>query len=483
MQERLSRNRHSERKIYVITSAQAEGEVDKMRGQRKGGVHYNLLNGLEKYCKEYNAELMILTMNGKNASKEQRNKDRTDHNLASMLEGRLYNQNDIYFPYERNIKLNSNVTVSDIIVPPQNVDPATGRERFVQEETTLIYAHSKQRLKSIPCGNSKLPKLLITTGAITHPNYNEDNDKGDVAAKEHAYGAAVVEIIDNKYFNVRFMRAQKDGQFIDMGLKFNGNEKPKQTKVEALVLGDIHLGDHDSNTMQANYEMIDFFKPRRLFLHDFLNGHSVNPHERGNLLTRVSEYEKGRLSIEIELKNAYAELIKISKAVGKKNEINVVASNHCFFLDRYLEGGYFINEPWNTRLALKLAPAVIEGKDPVEIGIRMMGKVPSNVHFLKLKEDDKIWGWQLASHGHKGISGAKGSIKSRENRNGKSITAHTHAPEILRNTVIVGTSTKLELPYTEGGANAWMAANAVLYEGGLVQLIPIINGKWKGYNR
>ena len=57
---------------------------------------------------------------------------------------------------------------------------------------------------------------------------------------------------------------------------------------------------------------------------------------------------------------------------------------------------------------------MLEGKDPVEYGIKMMGGLPSNVNFLSLRDDYKVRGWQLASHGHKGISGARGSIRSRE---------------------------------------------------------------------
>ena len=103
-----------------------------------------------------------------------------------------------------------------------------------------------------------------------------------------------------------------------------------------------------------------------------------------------------------------------------------------------------------------------------------------NIDFLDLQTDFKRWGCQLASHGHRGNSGArKASALSRELAHGKSITGHTHAPEILRDTYIVGTSTRLNLPYTDGSATSWMSANAVLYEGGLVQLVPVINGKWK----
>ena len=224
--------------------------------------------------------------------------------------------------------------------------------------------------------------------------------------------------------------------------------------------------------------MIDYFKPKRLFIHDLVNGHSVNPHEKNNLLKRTMDYEDGRLSIEEEFKVVHKELNRLAKRM-KQGEVNIVYSNHPFFIDRYLESGQFLKEPWNAKIAIKLANAMLEGKNPVEYGIKMMGDVPSNVNFLNLRDDYKVWGWQLGSHGHKGISGAGGSVRSREIGFGKSITGHTHAPEILRNTYIVGTSTRLDLPYTDGGMSRWLAANAVLYESGIVQLLPIINGKWK----
>jgi hypothetical protein len=189
-------------------------------------------------------------------------------------------------------------------------------------------------------------------------------------------------------------------------------------------------------------------------------------------------FEEGRLDLEQELKDCRDEICRLGKAMGKR-EVNIVASNHPFFVDRYLEEGDFMKDPWNARIASQLVQAVMDDKDPVEVGIRMMGKLPSNVNFLKLGEDYKVWGWQLASHGHKGISGARGSVNSRELGHGKSITGHTHSPIILRDTLIVGTSTDLDLDYTKGQGSAWMAANAVVYDGGLVQLLPIIEGKWK----
>ena len=461
------------KKVYVISSIQAmptEKNLEKYGGDwNKGAPHLNLISGLEKYCKINDAELILLTMNGMDATERRLNSYFQKHELAKQ----------VYSPEQRNFKLNKNCIVSDMIVPPQNVDPATGRDRHVQGDQTTIYAHPKQRFKSVAAGNGRFPKLLITTGACTYPNYNQTNHRGDLAKREHSYGAVIVEIINDELFNVRHIRSHKNGKFIDMGHVYNGSKLEKRkANVEALVLGDIHLGDEDPVTVLANDEMIRYFKPKRLFLHDFLNGHSVNHHERHNLMTRTIAYEQGRLSIEEELRMANREINRLGR-IMKKGEVNVIYSNHGFFLDRYLESGTFVNEPWNAKIAVKLADAMLDGENPVEKGIKMMGAVPSNVKFLKLRDDYKVWGWQLASHGHKGISGARGSIRSREVGHGKSITGHTHAPEVLRKTIIVGTSTKLDLPYTEGSMSRWLPANAVLYEGGLVQLLPIVNGKWK----
>ncbi len=459
--------------IYVITAAQAvqserNGErysdiETSAQGSERGAPNKNLIKGLERYCKDNGAELNIIRMSGMNNSERE---------LHSFFQDR----EDVHDHHNK--KLNSNIEISNMVVPPQNVDPASGRDRFVQRELTKVVAHSKQRFKAIPASNADLPKLFVSTGCVTHPNYHPLNHRGDAAKRDHMYGAVVVEVIDDKFYNVRIMRSQKNGIFADMGLKYDGGKKPSKAKVEALILGDWHVGDHDPTTVDANYEMIDFFNPSRIFVHDLFNAHSVNPHEKDNLASRVRMFEEGRLYLEQEFKENYDEVCRLAKAMGKR-EVNVVAANHPFFVDRYLERGEFMKEPWNARIASKLVEAVMDKKDPVEEGIRMMGKVPSNVNFLGLGDDYKVWGWQCASHGHMGMSGARGSVRSREINHGKSFTGHTHTPEILRDTFIVGTSTDLNLDYTKGQGSAWMGANGLIYEGGLAQLLPIIKGKWR----
>jgi hypothetical protein len=458
-------------KRYVITSAQASysekvdkksGETQKVRKDTVAELNRPLRDNLERYCKDHDAELVVLGMRGKDAREKI---------MHESLEGiAIYNGTK---------PLNNNIRLSNMVVPPQNVDPATGRSRVAQINETMVFPHSKQRVKAVVASNVNLPRLLVTTGAITHPNYRSSNHRGDMALRDHTYGAVVVEIIDKEKYNIRNIKALKGGGFIDMGRKYTDGKRSVKANTEALVLGDLHVGEEDPQTMAANYEMMDFFKPKRLFIHDLFNGSSVNPHEKDNLMTRAKQWNEGKLNLEKELKACNSELKRLGKKMGKR-DIYIVASNHNFFLDRYLESGKFLSQPWNLEVSLELAKRKCKGEDPVEAGIAMMGKLPSNIHFLGLNDDMKVWGYQLASHGHKGNSGARaGNAASRELAHGKSITGHTHTPELLRGTIIVGTSTILNPEYTEGSASSWMAANAVLYEGGLVQLLPIINGKWK----
>lgn len=448
-------------KTYVITCAQAKG--DKFQ---KGYPNNNLIEGIKKYCGEKNAEFLILPVAGRSIKERKLHKDLAEmDNIFSDGGGNLINK-----------KLNSNIYISDMRVPPQNVDPSSGRGRFVQRDKTLIIAHPKQRFKAFPNSNFDLPKILIGTGAVTFPNYNKMDHRGDAAWRDHNYGFVVVEVVNDKIFHFRQVRSLQNGKFIDLGLEFNGMEKPKQADLEALVLGDLHWGDTDPAVHEVNYEMIEEFNPKRLIIHDLFNGHSVNHHNIGKLVTLVREvYQKGRNNLKKELEQCYEELYRLSQKMGDRDVV-IVASNHNEFLNRYLEEVRLKDDPENAYFASELMPRMMKGEDPVRAGIEMIGKIPKNVRFLRRDEDYKVLGWQLGSHGDKGMNGSKrANMTSREFSNGKSITGHSHTPEILRETYVIGTSTYLNLPYTQGQASSWMNTNALLWNNGTVELVNIIH--------
>lgn len=472
-------------KKYIITSAQAcyyvNKDGDKLPwggGIGKAKPHTSFLRGLETYAKDIGAELIIQPIAGKQAR---------ENILHESLEGRP----DIF--HGKRLVLNSNLEVRNIVVPPQNVDPTTGKKSLVSKyNTCLIFPHSKQRYLPVAVKDADLPRYIYTTGAMTLPNYNVANHRGDTAERNHVFGALIVEVVDNKSYNIRNIRALKNGKFVDLGTVYNGAKVQVNIAANSLVLGDIHWGDHEPKTIKANYEMIDFFKPKNIFLHDFFNGGSINHHEKDNKLMRYREYARGRLSLDEELRLCYEELARMAKYAGKKTTIYIVSSNHQYFLARYINSDAWMrHELWNTEVATDLFSKGIALKIPeseiddstflFEEGLKRHGKIPCNVVFLRLNDNVRNYGYQLANHGHKGGHGARGGgARAREiTGGGKSITAHSHCMELYGETYIVGTSTKLNLPYTMGGGSAWIAANAVLYENGTVQMIPIINGHWR----
>jgi hypothetical protein len=127
---------------------------------------------------------------------------------------------------------------------------------------------------------------------------------------------------------------------------------------------------------------------------------------------------------------------------------------------------------------------LLENEDPVQRGFELIAEnynisnLPDNVHFMALREGKVMKGYQLGVHGHKGINGAKGSPTGMKRGYGKGIFGHTHTPEINGDCITVGTSSIIPLEYGEGQPQTLMAANAVVYENGLAQLIPIVLGKW-----
>jgi hypothetical protein len=213
-------------------------------------------------------------------------------------------------------------------------------------------------------------------------------------------------------------------------------------------------------------------------LHDLFNGHSINYHNIGNKVERAYEYGRNQLSLEKELKLTSKELKKIINHSPRDSNIVIVKSNHDEFLNKYLQKGLFLEDPQNSKIGAKLFDKILDGEDPLKAGLSLYMDMPKNVRFLNREEDYKVRGWQLGSHGDLGANGGRGSMRSKEYAYGKSITAHVHEPQILRNTYVVGTNSKLHLRYNRG-LSSWMHTNALLYENGKVQLINIIDGKYK----
>lgn len=443
-------------KRFFVTTAVAGCEVDT-----------KFLKSIENFCKRNKALLLVLPCADPAAQ--------VGWQLDSILKGI-----DIIF---KDVALNKSIFISSIELSAKHVDPVTGLARIGQREGSFIYASPKQRLKMTPTSNTKLPHAIMTTGAITKPNYNTNRYMSKrtayIANNDHVMGGIIVEIENDKIFHYRQVQANVDGQFADLG-KMYTQTSIKSYAPDSLVLGDWHSGETDPDARKhfitAKNSVLNLVKPKRVVLHDGFNGKSISHHEIHNKVLRARHAANNHLSLQNELYEYRDDLDMLARLV---DQVVVVKSNHDEFLDRYLREGRYVEDPQNHLLGLKLAAGMVEGRDPLKYAVEWLGLENfKKIVWLNRDEDFKVAGIELGAHGDKGANGARGNLKAMENAYGNSVSGHSHTPEILRGAWQVGTLSLLKLDYNSG-PSSWMHTSCIVYPNGQRQLINVINGKWR----
>lgn len=426
---------------------------------------------IKQYCKLNKAALLVLV-----ASDPASNLDR---GTLGRIDKRLTNEAIIL----EDTELNSNIFLSTIKLSAKQVDPITGLSRIGQREGSFVYASPKQRLKSSPVSNTKMPHFLMTTGAITMPDYTSANYMSNrtayIADHDHVMGGVIVEIGDSDEYHFRQFQCDDKGRLIDLGKQYDG-KKVKTITPEAFVLGDWHCGSTCQMTRKVWHDIAKKLKPKTLVMHDFFDGRSINHHEADNINSLAKRAELGHLNLEDELNMVARELEDLSKWA---DDIVMVKSNHDEFLKRFLQRGNFADDPYNYKTFLKLALEFVDKScDPLKYGVEEIGqldsKVAKNVTWLERDEDYIVAGIQLGAHGDKGANGSRGGLKSMEQAYGNSVSGHSHSPEILRGAWQVGTSSVLKLGYNVG-PSSWMNSSCIVYPNGQRQLINAIDGKYR----
>lgn len=431
--------------------------------------HNEFYNTIKQWEKTESGKMLILISSDPAHNLDKNNLGRID----KMLTGE-----DLII---EDTELNSNIFLSTIKLSAKQIDPITGMNRIGQRNGSLIFASPKQRLKPVPIHNNKLPHFLMTTGAITKPDYSSTNFMSNrtayIAENDHVIGGIIVEIIDEDRFHFRQVQADKQGRFIDNGVRYSPDGNHSNVKAEAIVV-EWHSGETDPECKKALEEIAGIVTPKYIVVHDIFNGASINHHEDNNIIYK-SKVHKYNLSLENELKFLANDLVFLSSLASAGSV--VVKSNHDEWLEQYLKQGKYIKDPLNHGISLKIADKLVNDneQDPLRWAIENLTNIDkkTKIRWLSRDEDFKISGIQLGAHGDKGANGARGSLLSIENAYGDSITGHAHSPEILRGAWQIGTLSYLELEYNKG-PSSWLNSLCVVYPNGARQFINIINGEW-----
>ncbi|MBS3094784.1 hypothetical protein J4474_03895 [Candidatus Pacearchaeota archaeon] len=514
-----------EARTYVLTAAQGiqtpQSASSYGRDASKGAPNENLIENIEKYTRDQKGDLRILCIAGSYVNEIEMDpffQSKENIYMYKKTFARLQSQRDLEelrrelweiakekaefserdfnrrcpekffwggeipdteYP-DIDKKLNRKVGIIGIPEPPQNRDPTSGNTDLTSHlEESVIFGSPKQRLKPVAKNmNGKYPRIIMTTGCCTHPNYNETNNRGNRAARDHQYGFTVVDVLGNELYLPRLVPARKDGTFVDMGIKYSSGKDPEKVNTAAFVIGDPHIPNQDPKAIKATGEMIDDFQPKQIYIHDGFDSQEVNGHNADDELINMWNYEEGISNLEKGVSLYRDFLIEIAERAPYA-KIFDVASNHADMIRRWLASGRYRNDRENARFAHKIMAKIKRNDWPLETAVKLIGDIPKNVKFLTLTSDYKPWGYQTSAHGHKGPNGARGSLKSLATAYGKVIIGHVHQLEVMGNAISVGTNAKIPMEYQKGQPSTSMHGNAVIYDGGLVQALPIINGIWK----
>jgi hypothetical protein len=459
-------------KRYLITAA-----------QNATPIHTGFLKSLQLYCKFNEAELIVIPYRYKNPTSVWNSDNKAQDWWHEAVKPYMI---DHELKVGKHIKIMANIKIQ-----PTATSPLSGFDT-VTDMDSAIFGHPNVEWKTVPSMPGKMPKVLLTTGAVTQPNYS-DSKAGHKGAYHHSYSAVVLEIDSNEMFHVRHVTGDAKGCFYDLNMFYAQTvvETGEKHRALALIAGDIHAEVIDLPTRDALFLNTDsvsnIVNPKHLVLHDLVDSIARNHHMSRDGVGRFVRYifDKND-NVELGLQTA-ADFIDL---ISKPNTKNIVVrSNHDEHVDRWLSEADPKTDPENARFFHYLK---FHQYDQLESGnefnvlefwcnnpdrTRGLANIENTV-FLKRQQSYEVANVELSLHGDMGPNGARGSLRNLSRMGQKLVIGHSHTPGVINGSYQVGTTSKLQLEYNKG-PSSWLNTAAVVYPNGTVTLINVIEGKWK----
>lgn len=362
--------------------------------------------------------------------------------------------------------------VSNMKIPPTRKYPLRGVKDFSRSDSVIV-GHPSLHLVSEPILKGYNHQVLVTSGALTLPNYT-DSALGAIGHENHKFGFVIVEIKDKEKFFIRQVEVKKDGSFVDLMNHVKNGKVTIGYKAKALICGDTHHWVADEEVEKINKVISEKFKIDNLVLHDVVDGESVNNHLDKRPLEKAQRFLNEKWSVEKELQ-------EVGDWLEEKLPYNpiIVRSNHNDRFDNIL------NEDWrkdinNSLFYLEYARKTIDGTIGQEGVVNYYLKERFGDQITTLDYDDSyvIGDYEVSQHGHFGANGARGNPVSFRNLGIPIILGHTHTPYRANDCLYVGTNTKLDLGYNRKGMSSWLQSNVLITSNGKAQHILIVGGEF-----
>lgn len=441
-------------------------------------VHRKFLASLKVYAEERGARIVGIPLRYRNPTSVWTVRDEDHDWWADEMQPYLFAGREA---------INRNLTLlGDIRVVPTAVQPLTGFDSITGGQSGII-GHPKVQMRMVPTPQHKLPKIMLTTGAVTEPNYT-DTKAGKKGQFHHTIGATLVEVRDERVFHLRQINALQDGTFVDLDRKYTPQGSKKVARAAALIMGDTHVDFVDEQVVEATFGaggIVPTLRPQALVWHDLLDFYSRSHHHRRDPFLQVVKEAAGRGNVMAEVRRA-CEFVDRHTPRGTRNVL--VPSNHHDHLYRWMRETDWRTDPENAEVYLETALEIVRGAKMAESGAkipdpflywaRRLLRCASRTLFLDRDQSYTIRGIEVGMHGDVGSHGSRGTAKAFSRIGVRSVVGHSHTPAIEEGCFQAGTSSRLDLEYSTG-PSGWLQDHVVIYSNGKRSHLSVIDGRWR----
>lgn len=387
---------------------------------------------------------------------------------------------------------------------PTAVTPLSGFQTYTRHRSG-IFPHVKVQLESVPTMKNEMTRQVLTTGAITRPNYIRKK-AGIKAEFDHIIGAVIVALKPDGTFFYRHIQAtdKVDGSFYDLDCHVTRDGVTEGNRVAGITYGDVHIEKVDPFVALATWgydtetrfvapedyakSVKGLLRPEFEFFHDICDFSTRNHHNIQDHHFLLKTYFSGKDRVEDDLQltadflsavqtddtisvvvqsnhdNAYAKWVK----TGIKSKVQFDPANYEFWLQsellnvRLLKEG--VNEPPLFEMMVR----------------RMIGESSNygsdNIIFHPEDTTFKVCGIECGMHGHLGANGMRASPNAFVRMGAKSNTGHVHSSGITSGNYRSGVCA-LEMGYNRG-LSSWTITHTLIYMNGRRALITFMNGSF-----
>lgn len=433
----------------VFISAKKTQRIVLTQYSRGALVHKKALTILRNFCDKNNANLYLLR-GTENLNQKQYALDNEVKDL-SIADKYIFNADESCIA--------ENYAISNL-----NRNPLINAAKLIQNKLTLIIGSPKQTIRVLPYKQNTSRKVAYTTGTISMLEYPL-NINGELNKTLHCFGGIYLEYNSlTKKYDCRLLQIKND-ELHDLDLVYKPNGVFPNHGTAGIILGDMHFPQQDDMAVLKTVRLINMILPKEVVLHDVASWQTICPHDDTKYLDKILGADNKNYSLRREHEQVVRKLTIFAKQVFP-SQVKVVASNHDEFVRKWLNNGEFIKDRINAEFGAELFKRYLKNKHILS------DVVLNNVTFLNKGDFHEICGFCVSEHGDAGVNGSKSKgLATYYNSCEKSITGHTHSPQMYGDTFVTGTLSKLKLSYNQKGFTTWAHANVVIYNNGTAQII------------